>query len=219
VFFHCGKNRDGYFNNDDILDQVEKAIDIFERMYPGAQALFMFDNATTHQKWAPDALSAKHMPKSCKEWRPGQAQMRDAMLPDGDRQLLYWPEDHPEYPGYFKGMEQILHERGLWCDRLRAQCTERFADCEDKQDCCCRHILYNQPDFVEQTSCLEELIDDRGHLCDFYPKFHCELNFIEQYWGAAKYRYRATPPTHNVPLMEENMRTCLDDVPLIQIQR
>ena len=39
-------------------------------------------------------------------------------------------------------------------------------------------ILFNQPDFVPQKSELQELIEKRGHLCDFYPKYHCELNFI-----------------------------------------
>jgi hypothetical protein len=43
-----------------------------------------------------------------------------------------------------------------------------------------------QPDFVSQKSQLEEFVVSQGHIWDFYPKYHCELNFIEQYWGAAK---------------------------------
>lgn len=147
-------------------------------------------------------------------------QMRDAVLPNGTPQPLYWPADHPESPGYFKGMEQVLKERGLWRPRLKAQCDSRhFPVCENKTDCCCRRILFNQPDFVNQKSKLVELIEDRSHLCDFYPKFHPELNFIEQYWGAAKFRYRQAPATPQIAEMEATMRQCLDDVPLLQMQR
>ena len=46
-----------------------------------------------------------------------------------------------------------------------------------------------QPDCVSQKPQLQELIESRSHLCDFYPKYHCELNFIKQYWGAAKLRF------------------------------
>ena len=63
--------------------------------------------------------------------------------------------------------------------------------------CCCRRILFTQPDFVNQKSELEEYIVLHGHICDFYPKFHCELNFIEQYWGAAKYRYHVIRDPEN----------------------
>ncbi|KIJ49123.1 hypothetical protein M422DRAFT_161769, partial [Sphaerobolus stellatus SS14] len=62
--------------------------------------------------------------------------------------------------------------------------------CKDsKASCCCWQVLYNQPDFVGQKSALIEFIEAHGHLVIFYPKLHCELNFIEQCWGAAKYDY------------------------------
>ena len=38
--------------------------------------------------------------------------MRDTTLPDGTTQTLYFADDHPHYPGFFKGMTQFLHERG-----------------------------------------------------------------------------------------------------------
>jgi hypothetical protein len=64
IIFKAGKNRDGYFDADDLLAQVDKAIDIFEGLTKGwAQGLFLFDNAPSHQKRAPDAISARHMVK------------------------------------------------------------------------------------------------------------------------------------------------------------
>lgn len=59
VIFKAGKSRDGWFSADDLLEQVDHAIDVFERRTNGfATGLFIFDNAPSHQKHAPDALSA-----------------------------------------------------------------------------------------------------------------------------------------------------------------
>ncbi|CAK5275047.1 unnamed protein product [Mycena citricolor] len=33
---------------------------------------------------------------------------------------------------------------------------------------------------------VQEVVEDAGHLCLLLPKFHCELNFIEYFWGAVK---------------------------------
>ena len=66
---------------------------------------------------------------------------------------------------------------------------------------------------------LVELVESHGHIAFFYPKFHCELNFIEQCWGAAKYQYRILPLTLNEAQMEKNVRSCLDGVDLIKMRR
>jgi hypothetical protein len=220
--FRAGKNRDGWFASDDVLVEADRAIDIFEAKTNGfATALFLFDNAPSHQKRAGDALSARKMVKGPKlGWthHPEGPRMRPGLLANGERQDFYYPEDHPTMPGWFKGMEQIIRERGLWRDGLLAQCTgfKCQAGCTD---CCCRRILFTQPDFINQKSALAELVESRGHICDFYPKYHCELNFIEMYWGAAKFRYRTTAKTANIDEMEKNVKACLDDVPHLQIIR
>ena len=42
---------------------------------------------------------------------------------------------------------------------------------------------------------IAETIEKAGHKCIFYPKFHCELNPIEMYWGYSKARYRQVKKT------------------------
>ena len=91
--FKAGKNHDGYFDADDLLAQVDNAIVIFEECNCGfATALFLFDNALSHQKCAPNALSAPKMPKNTKyRWthHKGGPRMRTTILPNGNIQDFY----------------------------------------------------------------------------------------------------------------------------------
>ena len=122
-------------------------------------------------------------------------------------------------PGWFKEMEEIIRERGLLPEGgLRAQC-DGFKCKEGETACCCRRLLFTQPDFQAQKFQLEEFIESRGHLCDFYPKFHPETNFIEQYWGYSKLHYRNTPLTNSIDEMEANVKNALDKASVVQIRR
>src|SRR6266540_2738316 len=61
--FKPGKNRDGYFTNEDILDQFRKMVAITKSEYPNNEHVFVYDNATIHLKCPENAPSAHHMPK------------------------------------------------------------------------------------------------------------------------------------------------------------
>jgi len=106
-----------------IMKQVELSMDIFkEKTHGFKKALFLFDNATTHQKRAPNAPSARKMLKGPKlGWtpRPGGLKMLDTILPDGSIQSFYFPDDHPSMPGqpiqslftYKAGQPYLTHGR------------------------------------------------------------------------------------------------------------
>jgi hypothetical protein len=112
---------------------------------------------------------------------PGGLRMRHGHLPNGDAQPFYFLDNHPSMHGWFKGMKQIIWERGLWpAERLIVQCPN--FRCPPKcTDCCCQQLLFSQQDFSNRKSQLQELTESCGHFCNFYPKYHCKLNFIEQY--------------------------------------
>ena len=109
------------------MQQVEKAVAIFESKMNGtATALFMFDIAPSHQRHAPDALSAQHMVKGPHPtWthHKGAPKMCPGHFVDGSPQDLYFHLNHPTMPGWFKGMQRIIEEHGLWPEHgLPSQC-------------------------------------------------------------------------------------------------
>ena len=81
--------------------------------------------------------------------------------------------------------------------------------------CCARHILATQDDFKNQKPLLQKLIEAR---VIFYPKFHCELNYIEMYWGAAK-RYVRQHCNYTWKGLQENVPNAFDSIPLKQIRK
>jgi len=52
--------------------------------------------------------------------------------------------------------------------------------------CCAKHFLANRPDFKSQKTALQHVVESSGHIFELYPKYHCECNWIEMYWGATK---------------------------------
>lgn len=99
-------------------------------------------------------------------------------------QSMIYPNDHSTYPDKPKGINAVVVECGLYQSQLPGKCKGK---CEaDKVDCYNKQILERQDDFQQQKSLVWETIKMAGHLCIFLPKFHCELNYIEFFWGAVK---------------------------------
>ncbi|KIM54200.1 hypothetical protein SCLCIDRAFT_31308 [Scleroderma citrinum Foug A] len=182
-----GANGDAWWNTEQLLKQVKRAIEIFEAAHPDCIALFIFDQSSAHASLPPDALKAFEMNKS----NGGkQRKQRDTVIPNtnptvehcGKPQKMCLPNGQP------KGLQQVLEERGFNVQKLQVKCSPICP--WENEDCCMAHLLSKQDDFTNQPSMLETLIKDAGHECIFLLKFHCELNPIEMYWGWCKYHYR-----------------------------
>jgi len=101
--------------------------------------------------------------------------------------------------GIPKGLKLVLIERGFWPHNqlhFLTQCSIPASNgkksklnpvCVQGGTCCARALLAAQPDFQAQKPELQETIEKAGHLVILYPAFHCEINFIEYFCGAAKH--------------------------------
>ena len=64
IYFEYGKTEEGYWTGEHLLDQiVKKTLPIGKVFYPSYELLFLFDNATSHSIYAPDALQVAYMNK------------------------------------------------------------------------------------------------------------------------------------------------------------
>lgn len=119
-------------------------------------------------------------------------QMGPGILPNGLPHYFY-DTTSTTVLGTSKGTTKLLQERGLIEEaKLNGSCKN--FKCPTGATCCCqKRMLYNQPDFANQLSAIEIVCKARGFEAVFLPKFHCELNFIEQCWRRAKRVYRRHP--------------------------
>ena len=114
---------EGYFNNDMLLEQVERALTIFEAKYPQAQGMFIFDNAPSHMKCSDDALNPEKM--NVKDGGK-QPRMRDTMWNGAVQQMVTAESEQ-------KGMRTVLQERGVNTEGMNASMLrERLREYEVK---------------------------------------------------------------------------------------
>ncbi|KAF8595940.1 hypothetical protein BDV93DRAFT_455800 [Ceratobasidium sp. AG-I] len=235
VVFRPGKERDGYFCNKNVCDQLERAIQIAKEEYPDYHHVFIFDNATTHTKLPEDAPVVSKMTLGPSQKVKGEGtgpsgekvkmDFRPGYFSDGSPHALYYPVDHPkvELRGAFKGLAKILEERGIPDARkLRLHCPtgKGQAGCPLNQaNCCARKIMVNQPDILKQKTILQLLAESHNCSVLYLPKYHCELNPIEQCWGAAKRVYRDTPMSSTEADLIRNTLDSLDSVKIESIRR
>ena len=64
----------------------------------------------------------------------------------------------------------------------------------------------------------QETIEAANHLCLFLPKFHCELNFIEFFWGVVK-KYLRDNCDYTFDTLKENLPKALRSVHIHTIRR
>ncbi|KAL7413687.1 hypothetical protein BDY24DRAFT_389299, partial [Mrakia frigida] len=236
VIIYPGAGGDNWWVMENLLAQLKNTIRLFEELHPNAQALVVFDCSSAHESMGHGALNAYN----CNRYDGGKKPvMRDTVYPPnspakekiGEPHVLWSPllddqgnvvlDPLGQPVKVQKGMETILRERGFKqadLDKVaRGRCSTKH-DLDQDVDCCLARLLARQEDFANQKGVLQEFLESRGHYCEFLPKFHCELNPIEMYWGAVKFFYRQTRKP-SFAAAKVDWEVALDSVPVEVIRR
>ena len=230
-FFEAGVNREGWFNNEDLVKQYIDTEPLMKRLHPECELLFGFDNSMNHHARAPGGLDAALLNLS--DGGANVKNMRDGWyLNETGERVIHKMQNEL---GVQKGIRKILLERkkflnskGFPQNLLCAYCKTNTTEAERAEAlamgfiderCCARHTLSKEPDFLEQEEWLTEVVKGRGHKIIFFPKFHCELNFIEMVWGWMK-SYHRRNCTYNYLHLKNNLpNTMLVEMPIKFIRK
>lgn len=193
LFMEIGKNKDGYFNNARLMQQMEKALPVMEERFPGKKLVFIFDNAPSHRKKAENALNVSEM-----NVNPGGKQpiIRSTTWNNNVQHMAF---RSGRLKGVPKGMKQVLTERRLLHPGKMV-----------KKDY--MNVLGECKDFKEEKSILEDWVGKKNHTFLFLPRFYCELNPIELTWCWLKQKLRADPP-QKLKSMRKSVDNLLANIP------
>jgi len=206
-FFEAGKNREGWFTNADLVLQLQKCDSLFKNLHPDCDIVIAFDNSMTHHAKEPGGLDSDALNLS-----DGGASVplfvRNGWYMKGEVKVVH--EMHTiNGDGVIvqKGRKTILTERNKFknsagkdlkniCKCCKSNTRASFnLKCEKDglyfdEKCCAKYVLSQETDFLEQLEWLESEVVKLGFKIIFYPKYHCELNFIEKIWGFLKCYHR-----------------------------
>jgi hypothetical protein len=181
-----------WWNSEKMLAHLEDAIDIAEKLFPWARLIFRFDHSSNHTARGPDALNANNMNANPGAPRGKQNIMRDTKWVDDNnathkQSMVFTKISNKGKP---KGLRQVLRERGLLDDdgmptarALRyldpgseAEESGEEAEVQTERNQKLRagdmhKLMAAQPDFVNEKTLIHKMVEAKGHICRFYPKF------------------------------------------------
>ena len=116
------------------------------------------------------------------------------------------------YAGKAKGIKQILWERGLWKDNMKAKLDH---DDPHYPQLSAQDVLANCEDFAQETGAMQELVGSYGNIVLFSSKGHPEIAGcgIEYDWGVSKKIFRRDA-SHVAKDCERDVRLSLDKITL-----
>jgi transposase len=231
--FEAGKNREGWFTNTHLVKQFDDLIPLIKELHPHCDIVIGFDNSMTHHAKVPNGLDVSKLKMGDGRAAGSDVDMKAGWFLNSDGERIEQSMQFPD--GVQKGAKTILRERGkskndqghelnIQCQHCRKNTTDddRAAGVAGgliNPKCCASYVLSHEPDFVEQEEWLTQAVHDAGFDIIFYPKYHCELNYIEMVWGWTKSHHRRNC-TYNYKDLKENLPITLRDLlPIAFVRR
>ena len=232
--FYAGTSREGWFGGKDVVQQLKECAPLFHHLHPNCIIRPAFDCSMTHLSKAPDGLDVTNLLRSNGGKNTPVLRKTKFTNAVGDVvEQCMQTED-----GTQKGTLAILQERGVLNDKGawkiglnagHAMCHHCSA-CKinpvaagehhygKDETCCAKHYLAQQPDFMAQKPWLEETCLTLHLQILIFPKYHCELNFIEMIWGWLKSHHRRTC-TYNFKDLERELPNTIEQLLPISVVR
>jgi hypothetical protein len=220
--FKAGIAREGWFTNQHLVNQFDSCLHVLKHYHPDCNLVIAFDNSMTHRARAPDGLDASRLNKG--DGGKNVPLMRNGFFYSGDtRHEQVMRNEKDEQLGLLsilkardrKDLSVGGHELNKQCNGCRLGLTVD----EVGEKCCLTKVLSKEPDFMMQKEWLTEVVELGGCSIIFYPKHHCELNFIEMVWGWLK-PYHRRSCTYNYKHLEESLPVSIEEaMPVAFVRR